>query len=187
MERRRKMTKSLISDSLKSLMQSHPFEKITIKMITDAAGVIRPTFYNYFCDKYEVLEWIFVDEIVDKVQALFDQKMYQEGLKMIFVCIKNDSRFYKRAFEVTGQNSFEDIVSKHLYDLFMSVLERSFIRPRTDNQLVTKSLIAHHYSLMLLNLLRSWVGGELQNFSTDEMVDAYIFLCTHKITDYVSL
>ena len=53
------MTKALIGESLKVLMRNHPFEKITIKMITDEAGVIRPTFYNYFCDKYEVVEWIF--------------------------------------------------------------------------------------------------------------------------------
>ena len=51
------MTKALIGESLKVLMRNHPFEKITIKMITDEAGVIRPTFYNYFCDKYEVVEW----------------------------------------------------------------------------------------------------------------------------------
>ena len=47
---RKKMTKALIGESLKVLMRNHPFEKITIKMITDEAGVIRPTFYNYFCD-----------------------------------------------------------------------------------------------------------------------------------------
>ena len=44
---RKKMTKALIGESLKVLMRNHPFEKITIKMITDEAGVIRPTFYNY--------------------------------------------------------------------------------------------------------------------------------------------
>ncbi|MFQ9389086.1 MAG: hypothetical protein ACLR1V_10125 [Coprococcus sp.] len=41
---RKKMTKALIGESLKVLMHDHPFEKITIKMITDEAGVIRPTF-----------------------------------------------------------------------------------------------------------------------------------------------
>jgi len=187
LEHRKKMTRSQISDSLKILMQTHPFEKITIKMITDASGVIRPTFYNYFCDKYEVLEWIFADEIIEKAQALFDQKMYQEGIKMIFVSMKNDSKFYKRAFEVTGQNSFEDIVQKHLYDLFMSVLDRSFIRQRTDNQLITKSLIARHYSVTLLDLLKTWINGELQNFSIDEMVDAVAFLLLHRLSDYIEM
>ena len=47
---RKKMTKALIGESLKVLMRNHPFEKITIKMITDEASVIRPTFYNYFCE-----------------------------------------------------------------------------------------------------------------------------------------
>ena len=32
---RKKMTKALIGESLKVLMHDHPFEKITIKMITD--------------------------------------------------------------------------------------------------------------------------------------------------------
>ena len=100
---RKKMTKVLIGESLKELMRDHPFEKITIKMITDEAGVIRPTFYNYFCDKYEVVEWIFNESIIDKVRSMFDQKMYTEGLKLLFVCMKNDCAFYKKAFEITGQ------------------------------------------------------------------------------------
>lgn len=54
MNGKKKDDKALIGESLKVLMRNHPFEKITIKMITDEAGVIRPTFYNYFCDKYEV-------------------------------------------------------------------------------------------------------------------------------------
>ena len=80
---RKKMTKALIGESLKVLMRNHPFEKITIKMITDEAGVIRPTFYNYFCDKYEVVEWIFNEYIIEKVRAMFEQKMYTEGLTVI--------------------------------------------------------------------------------------------------------
>ena len=35
---RKKMTKALIGESLKVLMHDHPFEKITIKMITDEAS-----------------------------------------------------------------------------------------------------------------------------------------------------
>ena len=42
-----------LAESLKKLMVRTPFEKITIKQITDGAGVIRVTFYNHFQDKYE--------------------------------------------------------------------------------------------------------------------------------------
>ena len=48
----------LLAESFKELVYKRPIEKITIKEITDKAGVIRPTFYNHFQDKYELLEWI---------------------------------------------------------------------------------------------------------------------------------
>ena len=117
---RKKMTKALIGESLKVLMRNHPFEKITIKMITDEAGVIRPTFYNYFCDKYEVVEWIFNEYIIEKVRAMFEQKMYTEGLKLLFVCMKNDCAFYRKAFEIIVQNAFTDIIRNSLHNLFLS-------------------------------------------------------------------
>ena len=46
MERKREATKILLEEGLKELMKSHSFDKITVKMITDEAGVIRPTFYK---------------------------------------------------------------------------------------------------------------------------------------------
>ena len=51
----------LLADSLKQLASKKLLEKITIKEITDKAGVIRPTFYNHFQDKFELLEWIIRD------------------------------------------------------------------------------------------------------------------------------
>ena len=56
---------TLLAESFKELALKHPIEKITIKEITDKAGVIRPTFYNHFQDKYEIIEYILKKEIKD--------------------------------------------------------------------------------------------------------------------------
>ena len=58
---------TLLAESLKELTIKQPIEKITIKEITDKAGVIRPTFYNHFQDKYELLEWIIRTELLEPV------------------------------------------------------------------------------------------------------------------------
>ena len=44
--------------AFKELVKTTPITKITIKEITDMAHVIRPTFYNHFQDKYELIEII---------------------------------------------------------------------------------------------------------------------------------
>ena len=48
MERKRELTKILLAESFKELLIKGSFDKITIKMITDQAGVIRPCRYLFF-------------------------------------------------------------------------------------------------------------------------------------------
>ena len=43
-------TEIMLAESFKELVLRQPIEKITIKEITEKAGVIRPTFYNHFQD-----------------------------------------------------------------------------------------------------------------------------------------
>ena len=182
---RKKMTKALIGESLKVLMRNHPFEKITIKMITDEAGVIRPTFYNYFCDKYEVVEWIFNEYIIEKVRAMFEQKMYTEGLKLLFVCMKNDCVFYRKAFEITGQNAFTDIIRNSLHNLFLSEMSEIYIENQTNNPLVTAELVAAFYANSLSNLLQMWIKSNNQQCTAENMVEAYAYLLSHRIQDFI--
>ena len=72
----KKVTNEMLADSLKALMLNEkPFDKIKIKDITDRAGIIRPTFYNHFQDKYELLEWIFYNDIIASVRR-FDRNRH---------------------------------------------------------------------------------------------------------------
>ena len=121
MERKGEMTKLLLGESFKELMQKKPFEKITIKMITDAAGVIRPTFYNYFQDKYDVMGWMLEQDIFAGAKELIRMDMQREAVKMIFRKLEAEKQYYIRAFEVEGQNSFEEILllQKHGYNTWV--------------------------------------------------------------------
>ena len=75
MERKREATKVLLQEGLKELMKSHSFDKITVKMITDEAGVLRPTFYNYYRDKYELLEDVCQEDVGKRMSKLLDDGM----------------------------------------------------------------------------------------------------------------
>ena len=68
-------------------------------MITDAAGVIRPTFYNYFQDKYEVMEWLLWEDVFKEVSKLMEQERGMESLKLLFRKFEEDIR---KVFEGFG-------------------------------------------------------------------------------------
>ena len=88
---------TLLAESFKELALKQPIEKITIKEITDKAGVIRPTFYNHFQDKYDLLEWIIDKELLEPVEPLIQNGMINEALVLLFGSIERDKEFYTRA------------------------------------------------------------------------------------------
>ena len=101
-------TKELLADSFRSLVLTMPFQKISIKMITDGAHVIRPTFYNYFQDKYEVIEFLFDQDIGSKVEVMIENDMEQEAIKLMFICFD----FLKPQARIASENFFHTTVNR---------------------------------------------------------------------------
>ena len=95
---------TLLAESFKELALKQPIEKITIKEITDKAGVIRPTFYNHFQDKYDLLEWIIDKELLEPVEPLIQNGMINEALVLLFSGIEREKEFYTKASRLEGQN-----------------------------------------------------------------------------------
>lgn len=74
-----KDTKDKLAQSFQDLVLSKPFNKISIKDITDGAQVIRPTFYNHCQDKNEVFEYILQDELFDSLENMVEISMVDEA------------------------------------------------------------------------------------------------------------
>lgn len=171
----RNPTQLLIVDTYKELVYSKDFNKITVKMIAAKAGIIRSTFYNYFQDKYAVLDWIIRTEITDNVSLLIEKKMYLEALKLLFSCINEDQVFFSKAFKITGQNGFEEILLREFMKMFLGVYRYSHFSQ--TNRVITKNNIAHYQSHALILYIKMWLCENRYGDATvDEIFDAYTFM-----------
>jgi AcrR family transcriptional regulator len=121
MENRKGMMKTFLYENLRELMTKNVFEKITIKQICDRTGVIRATFYNYFEDKYDCLNQIVYHDLCE--EALANPTMLTEQvMENILTRIDENRDFYRAAYNVTGQNSFESMVHDNFKILFLDYL-----------------------------------------------------------------
>lgn len=57
-----KTTKRDLSNSLKTLLLKKPLNKVTVEDIASDCGVSRMTFYYYFADIYDLVEWTCQEE-----------------------------------------------------------------------------------------------------------------------------
>ena len=88
--------RQVLAQCFKELMQEKSFQKIIVKDITDRANVKRPTFYTYFRDKYDVVEWIFMQEIWQPANSLIAAGYIREGLRFMLSSMEKDKRYYRK-------------------------------------------------------------------------------------------
>lgn len=177
-------TKQRLAESLKTLMQQRSFEKITVQNITDAAGFIRPTFYNHFQDKYQVVEWIFEQEVINSARAYFAVGKYREGIRGMLEEMYANQSFYVNAAKISGQNAFREVIFQSFRTLIEEVLCNR-MQHRTDlPRLFQPEVLAEYYANAETFLLMKWLEHDM-SFGVDDMEKAHWFLISVSFEDVV--
>lgn len=183
MSNKKESKKELLASCFKELLTRQPFHKISVKMITDRAGMSRSSFYKFFADKYELLIFIADYQVIRKVEILLEAGMFDAGVELLFRSIVGDADFFRQAFAVEGQNSFEKG--------FGELLERCIRRQLAAAQialplpsLLTLDNLARYYALALCQAIRAWLNSERRE-NVEELLEAYFFLHTHSLDELV--
>ena len=183
MAEEKKDVEQALAESLKELVQRMPFDKITIKKITDGAGVIRVTFYNHFQDKYDLLGYIVQSEILEPVGILLKNKMYKEALTLLFTNLKKDSEFYQKAVRIEGQNSFEEITEECIYRLLLDLFsERSSGKPHSKHPWLTVDSLARYYARSMNYVVIYWIRSGM-TVPPEEVTKIYEYVVTRSLWD----
>ena len=181
MENRRGMMKSFLYENLRDLMQKQMFEKITIKQICDATGVIRATFYNYFEDKYDCLNCIVYHDIAEGMIACIGSGTVEEALEGMLKNVEDNRAFYKLAYNVTGQNSFEDMIRDNLALVFREYLARN--RRPGSLEKYSNDLLARYYAECVAFDIREFVFRKDSSLGIREMRQMIIDLMSVSLSD----
>lgn len=172
----------LLAESFKELARKQPIEKITIKEITDKAGLIRPTFYNHFQDKYELVEWIITAQLLKPLEPLLQNGMVNEALLLLFTSIEREQEFYARACRMEGQNSFESIAKECVKRVLLRILTENSAEKAVEHIWLTPELIAEYYAQSMCYMLIRWVESGM-TISAKDLLCAYNYMMKHSMDE----
>lgn len=177
-EGRKELTKQLIAASFKELLIRCPFDKISIKMIVDGADIRRPSFYNHFLDKYDLLEWIVATEVIAPAQKALDTGRDQDAWRHLYQSILDNEVFYRKAFSVTGQNGFEEAFVRQLTPLTECYLARTADKRPQPSPLSEREM-AIYYALVFSTGIKAWL------FSGKKADTEELLRLTHYLMDNI--
>ena len=168
----------VLAESLIELSAKKPIDKITIKEITDKAGVIRPTFYNHFQDKYELIEWI--------IKPLLNAGMIFEAIVLMLNNISANSVFYKKALKLEGAVTFNQIAMKCVCEMFMNIINEKSTGKKSKYRWLTPEVISTYYAQSLCFITEGWIAQGMDDIEPKEMAEAYMYLITRSMDDILS-
>ena len=117
-------TKYKFAEAIKSLMQYHELDKITVTDIVKVSQMTRQTFYRYFKDKYDLVNWYF-EELAKKSFKQMDQGLtLKEGLTKKFQFIEEELVFFKQAFKSNDYNSLVQYDYQCIYLFYKEMISK---------------------------------------------------------------
>lgn len=162
------ITKKRIAKAFKDLLKVDTFDKISIVDIMETAGIRRQTFYNHFLDKYELLDWIFDNELTEYITHNLDFISGKNLLQELFLYFKQERSFYINLFDIKSQNHFYEHLKKYCRLIVLKVLEE-YGQNLTDSVDFTNFLIDYH-SNALAEFIKDYVNKKRNTTNPDYLI-----------------
>lgn len=117
-------TRYIFAQSIKELMYHQSLDKITVTDIVKRSGMTRQTFYRYFQDKYDLVNWYF-EKLADKsFRQIGNSSTLREGLIKKFSFLLNDQVFFTQAFQSKDYNNVENYDYQCILEFYSSIIKK---------------------------------------------------------------
>lgn len=152
-------TKNTIALAFKKVMETKPFDKITIQDITSECKINRQSFYYHFEDRLDLIKWIFYTEVFFPVVEILTVDNIYNSFLLMFKIMNDEYHFYKNAFSMNCDRCFKNYLYSVLQTLIVTISNKSI-----------NSIDVCFYASGLLGVISSWLK-QGSNYSIEELAD----------------
>lgn len=158
-------TKMAIAIALKELMQSKPLSKITINDITGRCGINRMTFYYHFRDIYELIDWIFKEYIIIRLESRITYATWQDGMIELLNNILENKTAILNLYNSVGREQVQQSMQRMLKNIFENV-----INELSDGMAVSekdKAFAVYYYDMAFSAVILDWIKQGMEEKPED--------------------
>ncbi len=146
-------TKQLIIDCIYELVKNKRIENITVQDILNYCHVARSTFYRYFNDKHDLINWYY-QSYVDKLINNYDGNNWLAIMRKILEFLEQHASYFKKTLSTSGQNAFGDFIKDYGYSFYRTAYLRNSGKIELNEE---ESLVIGSYCEGASFILREWL------------------------------
>ena len=167
-----------LAEAMKTCMRTMPVEKITVKEIVQECGTTRQTFYRYFLDKYDLINWYFDKILLESFEHMGEGTTVYEGLCKKFQYMEEEKLFFKAAFRNDQQNCLREHDFQLILAFYTRQIEEKTKEPISENL----RFLLEMYCQGSIYMTVQWVLGERKS-TPQEMAKALVSAMPSELYD----
>ncbi len=155
-------TKKALSDTLKKLMQTKPFSKITVSELIADCGLNRKTFYYHFQDMRDLLRWTLRQEAVEVVKSFDLQNDYEAAIIFVIDYLEQNQHILNCVYDSVGRDElklylYEDFTE--VADMIIAAAEKQFEKQISEEY---KKLLVMFLTEGIIGMIIEWLHGGIK-------------------------
>lgn len=156
-----KLTEKAIRKSFVRLLQTMPFDKITVKDIVQDCGINRNTFYYHYSDIYDLLRNVFETQAEEVLEEAVDDRGWQENfLNAMDFALENKKAIYHIYNSSMDRGQLEQYL-RHVAGKIMS----DYVRAQAKGYKVSESdlqVIITFYQNAIVGMVMQWLDDGMK-------------------------
>lgn len=159
------LTKKALAQALKSKITEKDLSQITVTELTSICGIKRQTFYYHFNDIYDLLKWLYTNEIIKEIKIDDTYESWTKCYSYIFEYIKKNKDLILRTYNSIAKDYFQNFLNRHTKTFISKVIEEKTSDIAVDSK--TKNFLSNYYKNVLIGFIKDWIEeGMLEDTSS---------------------
>ena len=163
--------KYALAQSLKKLLSTRKLDKITVKDIAEDCGVNRQTFYYYFRDIYDLLEWNFCDATERLIRSGLDHGDWRSGVKAVTEYLQENRTLVWNAYHSISHESVSEFLKRTLRPHILSAVREEAKGLEWEPCQENVDFVADIFTLTAAGIVMEWIGTQRME-GTEERLNA---------------
>ena len=157
--------KKIFVDTILDMMLTKSLNSITVTDIVNQCGVSRQSFYYYFDDIYDLIEWIYMQETERALNEFSDIDSWQTGYIRIMRWAQNNKTLVMNTYCSIQREYIEIFMYRVLYQYIIKVVETEAEGLNVTEEQCT--FIAKFYTLAINAISLEWIKNNMKESPED--------------------
>ncbi len=160
-------TKTALAAALRERLRREPLGKISVKELSEDCEINRQTFYYHFADIYELLFWMFSEDMKSLTEQQTNVLIWQDGFLLVFKYLNRNKDVVLNVYRSVGHEMFRDLIYDNVYMILRDTIEHDFRNIALPDGSV--DFYTSYCIISLTGLVENWLTGRLR-YTPEEII-----------------